>query len=441
MFTRQRSIAQGVMTLLCIVSLVLLPLQQALAATITKEYYHYNHQNSLIGVYDGEGNELLIQRWTPWGERQVLKTSAPASSTGALLKHGLPAHMGYTGHKDLVAAGLVFMGDTRLYSPKLKRFPNPDDRTTGGIRGENRSSYAYNNPISYTDPDGHRPLQRPFAVNNLRRTMPSLRSTKGIKSVMMPVGRKGVLHSLSPNFAASDDDLIRAGVAAGVGFSIAGGGFLPRNPMAPFMFKAAAPLIASPIRSLAAFIEPGTAPLKGGAGLARNAAYVFGGNLIGALPLIGYKGLGQHQWRGAGLVVASSLILSAGIFLADRLFVVDDTGYSVASVMRAHREDSNVAISPGFAKAIYRYSMLVGIAAFGSSYVGSGFSTNLRAHAISSLLAMVYPLSFLPQARNAADVHSGGLQRWSFKSRFILASFSTSAAVMGYGAVKVAFGL
>ena len=150
------SMTRRAIALLCIVSLVMLPIQQALAATITKEYYHYNHQGSPIGVYDGKGNELLIQRWTPWGGRQVLKTSAPGTSTGALLKHGLPAHMGYTGHKDLVAAGLVFMGDTRLYSPELKRFLNPDDRTTGGIRGENRSAYAYNNPIRFIDPDGHR---------------------------------------------------------------------------------------------------------------------------------------------------------------------------------------------------------------------------------------------------------------------------------------------
>ena len=92
------AIAQSATTLFYIASLVLLPVQQALAATITKEYYHYNHQGSPIGVYDGKGNELLIQRWTAWGERQVLKASAPATSTGALLKHGLPAHMGYTGH-------------------------------------------------------------------------------------------------------------------------------------------------------------------------------------------------------------------------------------------------------------------------------------------------------------------------------------------------------
>ena len=151
------AIAQSATTLFYIASLVLLPVQQALAATITKEYYHYNHQGSPIGVYDGKGNELLIQRWTAWGERQVLKASAPATSTGALLKHGLPAHMGYTGHKGLVAAGLVLIGDTRLYSPRHKRFLNPDDRTTGGIRGENRFSYAYNNPIRFIDPDGHVP--------------------------------------------------------------------------------------------------------------------------------------------------------------------------------------------------------------------------------------------------------------------------------------------
>ena len=158
------SITRRAIALLCIVNLVMLPLQQALAATITKEYYHYNHQGSPIGVYDGKGNELLIQRWTPWGERQVLKTSAPASSTGALLKHGLPAHMGYTGHKELVAAGLVFMGDTRLYSPKHKRFLNPDDRITGGIRGENRSAYAYNNPIRFIDPDGHSAIPFPTRI-------------------------------------------------------------------------------------------------------------------------------------------------------------------------------------------------------------------------------------------------------------------------------------
>ena len=183
----KQPMVQRVIALLSIVSLVMLPLQQTVAASITKEYYHYNHQGSPIGVYDGKGNEILIQRWSSWGERQVLKTSAPGTSTGELLKHGLPAHMGYTGHKDLVAAGLVFMGDTRLYSPPHKRFLNPDDRTTGGIRGENRFTYAFNNPLSFIDPDGHSPrsivAMAKAVSSNLGSTISSALATRRLSSM------------------------------------------------------------------------------------------------------------------------------------------------------------------------------------------------------------------------------------------------------------------
>lgn len=151
----------------CIVSLVMLSPHGAIAATtVTLDpadqvnysesmlYHFYDHTGSLLDTLDEFNEPVLRQSWNAWGERSFHdgKTLSQAAYDG------LPVHQGFTGHKSIVNGDFVFAGDTRLYDPSIKRFLNTDDRTTGGIRGENHFSYAYNNPLAYVDPDGHIPL-------------------------------------------------------------------------------------------------------------------------------------------------------------------------------------------------------------------------------------------------------------------------------------------
>jgi RHS repeat-associated protein len=62
---------------------------------------------------------------------------------------------GYTGHEHLLAFGLINM-NARLYDPALGRFLSPDPyvQAPDFTQNFNRYSYALNNPLVYTDPDG-----------------------------------------------------------------------------------------------------------------------------------------------------------------------------------------------------------------------------------------------------------------------------------------------
>ncbi|SFR59897.1 RHS repeat-associated core domain-containing protein [Marinobacter gudaonensis] len=142
---------------------MVLPFSSAWGAS-SWEYYQHDRQGSLIAAYDESGTTLVDNQWTPYGE---LYKSYPAGGASSYtesqsyverFKDGIPVRRGFTGHKTLFLSGLTFAGDTRLYDPALKRFYNTDDRMTGGIRGSNRFSYAYNNPLKFVDTDGHMPI-------------------------------------------------------------------------------------------------------------------------------------------------------------------------------------------------------------------------------------------------------------------------------------------
>jgi RHS repeat-associated protein len=136
--------------------IALITIQPALvAAAQVSEAFYFTHdrQGSLIGVYNAANDSILDQGWSPWGVR----VDHEGQSAQARFNQGLSMRRGYTDHKQLLDSDLVFAGDTRLYDPKLKRFYNTDDRTTGGVRGMNRFSYAYNNPLKYVDLNGHAP--------------------------------------------------------------------------------------------------------------------------------------------------------------------------------------------------------------------------------------------------------------------------------------------
>ena len=62
---------------------------------------------------------------------------------------------GFTGHEHLPLFGLINM-NARLYDPALGRFlsPDPHVQMPDFTQNFNRYSYALNNPLRYTDPDG-----------------------------------------------------------------------------------------------------------------------------------------------------------------------------------------------------------------------------------------------------------------------------------------------
>lgn len=72
---------------------------------------------------------------------------------------------GYTGHEMLWRFRLINMNG-RLYDPVLARVVSPDNVVSNPdhTQGYNRYTYANNNPLTYTDPDGNMPLLVAAAV-------------------------------------------------------------------------------------------------------------------------------------------------------------------------------------------------------------------------------------------------------------------------------------
>ena len=77
----------------------------------------------------------------PWGTTRYTYGSSPTTFQ-------------YTGQRIETSLGLLFY-NARFYDPSLARFIQADSIVPGGVQGLDRYAYSYNNPVKYTDPNGH----------------------------------------------------------------------------------------------------------------------------------------------------------------------------------------------------------------------------------------------------------------------------------------------
>ena len=73
---------------------------------------------------------------------------------------------GYTGHEHLDDIGIIHMNG-RIYDPRLGRMLSPDPVTQAPENGQNynRYTYAYNNPLKFTDPSGYETQKKTVLVD------------------------------------------------------------------------------------------------------------------------------------------------------------------------------------------------------------------------------------------------------------------------------------
>lgn len=113
-----------------------------------------DHLGSILTVTDSEGNSIADQSFDAWGRRRDAHTWQPLPPTQV---PDLPQwlYRGYTGHEHLDAFGLINMNG-RTYDPVMGRMLSVDNYVPDGFDSQdyNRYTYARNNPLSYTDPDG-----------------------------------------------------------------------------------------------------------------------------------------------------------------------------------------------------------------------------------------------------------------------------------------------
>ncbi|OYZ04743.1 MAG: hypothetical protein B7Y26_11320 [Hydrogenophilales bacterium 16-64-46] len=109
-------------------------------------YYHGDAQGSISVVTDEAGEILTKFRYDPWGKQ----TRVSGSNTGID-----QTRQGHTGH-EMLDGGLTHMNG-RLYDPAIARFVSADPivQAPYNLQSLNRYSYAWNNPLGYTDPSGY----------------------------------------------------------------------------------------------------------------------------------------------------------------------------------------------------------------------------------------------------------------------------------------------
>ena len=118
------------------------------------KYTYTDHLGSILTVTDNSGVVVAEQSFDAWGRRRNPTTWTLLLPTAAT---SLPywLYRGYTGHEHLDNFGLINMNG-RLYDPVVGRMLSPDNyvQSDGFTQSYNRYSYAGNNPLRYTDPDG-----------------------------------------------------------------------------------------------------------------------------------------------------------------------------------------------------------------------------------------------------------------------------------------------
>jgi RHS repeat-associated protein len=124
-------------------------------------YYTYtNHLGSILTMTNSDATEQWEQSFDAWGRYRHPETwqalnSAPSDNQ---LSVDMPPWMtrGYTGHEHLREFDLINM-NARMYDPIIGRFLTPDNyiQEPSYSQSYNRYSYAFNNPLRYTDPTGN----------------------------------------------------------------------------------------------------------------------------------------------------------------------------------------------------------------------------------------------------------------------------------------------
>ncbi|GGM82625.1 hypothetical protein GCM10010967_12860 [Dyadobacter beijingensis] len=117
-------------------------------------YTYTDHLGSILTTTGSSGTIEAEQSFDAWGRRRNPTSWALMLPTAAT---SLPAWLfrGYTGHEHLDNFGLVNMNG-RLYDPVVARMLSADNYVQAGnfTQAYNRYSYAGNNPLKYSDPNG-----------------------------------------------------------------------------------------------------------------------------------------------------------------------------------------------------------------------------------------------------------------------------------------------
>lgn len=170
-----------------------------------------DHIGSIVALTKKVGGTVSVvaeQNFDAWGRRRN-----PATWTYTAIPNPPDwLYRGYTGHEHVEPFALINMNG-RMYDPLNGRMLSADNYVQLGLgtQGYNRYSYAGNNPLKYTDPDGENPLAIAAIIGGTLSWL-----AHGAEFSMEGLGYFGV---------GAAAGLVGAGLGAGVSSAMAGGGF------------------------------------------------------------------------------------------------------------------------------------------------------------------------------------------------------------------------
>lgn len=115
---------------------------ESVNGTTSLHYVHKDHLGSWTTISDSQGNIEQETRFDAWGQCEDADQ--------------LMFDRGFTGHEHIKGMGLINMNG-RLYDPITSSMLSPDNhiQSPDFTQNLNRYAYCFNNPLSYTDPDGN----------------------------------------------------------------------------------------------------------------------------------------------------------------------------------------------------------------------------------------------------------------------------------------------
>jgi RHS repeat-associated protein len=159
--------------------------EAASPTVVSKEsYLHKNHQSSVLAISDALGQIGERRYYDAFGEVKTYVGQAASQYLSGITFTSITT-MAFTGHKTLVAAGVIHMGG-RVYDATIGRFLSADPFIQSPLNSQslNRYSYVWNNPLSMVDPSGY------FTLNPFKTLKKLFNKIKKIIKAVLKVVKK-----------------------------------------------------------------------------------------------------------------------------------------------------------------------------------------------------------------------------------------------------------